>query len=171
MKKILWFHRGNPSPEERARALLLGAKFRNPDFVQAGDPLEICDGVTGDVPESYAEHCPVVDMMEHQAGAGEETPPPAQEEQEHDDEKDPSGESEHEEGHEADPGREETGQEEVGSGEYAEPPIKKAFSYDLDSISLNALRTLAHKHGIRLPSNVRTKNETVRFIREITGWA
>jgi len=53
MKKILWFHKGNPSKEEREKAKEIGAVFRNPEFILPGDAVETFDEVMGDVPASY----------------------------------------------------------------------------------------------------------------------
>lgn len=62
--KILFFVNGFcPSPEQFEAAQKLAAQvcFRNALAVSADDALELCDGVTGEVPEVYAVKYPTAE--------------------------------------------------------------------------------------------------------------
>lgn len=61
MKKVIWFIRGAATQEQKEKARLSGFTIRDASQVRAGDFIEVCDAVFGDVPAAYAEKYPNVD--------------------------------------------------------------------------------------------------------------
>lgn len=65
-QKVLWFISGPATAEQKAQARANGYLIRDAQQYHAGDFIEVCDAVMGDVPADYADKYPAFEVQENE---------------------------------------------------------------------------------------------------------